>query len=257
PQTDGQTERMNQEIETYLRSFVNYRQNDWCSWLPTAEFHYNDKVHSASKQSPFFLNYGFHPWKGNMSTEPSIPAAADFLKELDKVRTEAKAALEANNNSMRSRGEHKSPKAIFSPGTRVWVEATNIRSNRPSAKLDNKRYGPFELIEQVEDRYYGLKILKSWIINNLSPSPLLPRSQPPKFNSQRHRAPPPPDIINEEEEYEVEEIRGHRKRGRGTQFLVHWKGYSNEEDSWLPRSALGNAGELLTEYVDKLPAKSL
>jgi len=41
---------------------------------------------------------------------------------------------------------------------------------------------------------------------------------------------PLPDIINEEEEYEVKEVRKHRKRGRGTQYLVHWKGYRDEHD---------------------------
>ncbi|KAF7762598.1 hypothetical protein Agabi119p4_9191 [Agaricus bisporus var. burnettii] len=66
PQTDGQTERMNQEIETYLRAFINYRQDDWTRWLPMAEFHYNDKTHATTGQTPFFLNYGFHPWKGNI-----------------------------------------------------------------------------------------------------------------------------------------------------------------------------------------------
>jgi hypothetical protein len=61
--------------------------------------------------------------------------------------------------------------------------------------------------------------------------------------------PPPPDIIDEEEEYEIEEIHGHRGKGRGTQFLVHWKGYGNEDDIWLTQSSLGNAEELLSNYL--------
>ena len=67
PQTDGQTERVNQEVEQYLRIFINERQSDWAEWLPMAQFAYNDKVHSSTGQSPFFLNYGQHPYKG---TEP-------------------------------------------------------------------------------------------------------------------------------------------------------------------------------------------
>jgi hypothetical protein len=63
--------------------------------------------------------------------------------------------------------------------------------------------------------------------------------------------PPPPDIVEEEEEYEIEEIHGHRRKGRGTQYLVHWKGYGNEDDTWLPRSSLGNAEELLSEYLKR------
>jgi len=59
---------------------------------------------------------------------------------------------------------------------------------------------------------------------------LLTHCKKAEFASQHKDPAPPPDIINEEEEYEVEEIRGHRKKGRGTQFLVYWKGYENKYD---------------------------
>ena len=65
PQTDGQTERINQEVEVFLRHYINYRQDDWTKWLATAEFQYNDKEHTATEHSPFYVNYGRHPWKGN------------------------------------------------------------------------------------------------------------------------------------------------------------------------------------------------
>ena len=64
PQTDGQTKRMNQSIEEFLRAFVNHQQDDWKEWLPLVEFAYNDAPHSATKESPFYLNSGQHPWKG-------------------------------------------------------------------------------------------------------------------------------------------------------------------------------------------------
>ena len=47
PQTDGQTEQINQEIEQYLRFFVDHRQKDWPEWLALAEFAVNNKVHSV------------------------------------------------------------------------------------------------------------------------------------------------------------------------------------------------------------------
>jgi hypothetical protein len=101
PQTDGQTERINQEVEAYLRAFINYRQNDWSKWLPTAEFQYNNKVHSGTKHSPFFLNYGLHPWKGTLSTTTSNPSANDFTSELIKVCNEAKTALQSYNGNVK------------------------------------------------------------------------------------------------------------------------------------------------------------
>ena len=58
PQTDGQTEWKNQELEQYLKIYVNFQQDDWAEWLTLAEFAYNDREHSATKCSPFFVNYG-------------------------------------------------------------------------------------------------------------------------------------------------------------------------------------------------------
>ena len=57
PQTDRQTERVNQELEQYLRMFIDHRQEQWPDWLGTAEFAYNNKVHSSTKISPFKANY--------------------------------------------------------------------------------------------------------------------------------------------------------------------------------------------------------
>jgi len=58
PQTDGQIEQMNQELEQYLRFFVEHRQKDWLEWLALAEFMVNNKVHTATKVLPFMANYG-------------------------------------------------------------------------------------------------------------------------------------------------------------------------------------------------------
>jgi transposase InsO family protein len=61
PQTDVQTERVNQTLETYLRTFVNYDQNDWYHLLPLAEFTSNNSTTTATKMTPAFANYGYHP----------------------------------------------------------------------------------------------------------------------------------------------------------------------------------------------------
>ena len=61
PQTDGQMERINQEIGTFLQHYVNYQQDDWTDWLATAEFSYNNKKHAATGKTPFELNFGRYP----------------------------------------------------------------------------------------------------------------------------------------------------------------------------------------------------
>src|ERR1700722_14439502 len=61
PQSDGQTERVNQEVEQYLRVFVNEHQDDWDGLLPMAEFQYNNHGHSSTQQTPSLLDTGQHP----------------------------------------------------------------------------------------------------------------------------------------------------------------------------------------------------
>jgi transposase InsO family protein len=71
PQTDGQTERVNQELEQYLRVFINERQDDWAELLPIVEFQHNNHVHSATQTTPFLLDSGHTP---RMGFEPHIPS---------------------------------------------------------------------------------------------------------------------------------------------------------------------------------------
>ena len=60
--------------------------------------------------------------------------------------------------------------------------------------------------------------------------------------------PPPALLVNGDEEWEVETILADRKRGKGEQFLVRWKGYTSAEDTWEPAKNLENASEALEKY---------
>jgi transposase InsO family protein len=70
PQTDGQTERVNQEMEQFLRIFVNERQDDWDELLPLGEFAYNNHIHSSTQQTPFMVDTGRHPCMGFEPQQP-------------------------------------------------------------------------------------------------------------------------------------------------------------------------------------------
>ena len=70
PQTDRQTEHINQKIKQYLRVYVNFRKNDQLEWLSIIEFLYNNKVQTSTGYSLFFINYSCHSFKGsNFYTE--------------------------------------------------------------------------------------------------------------------------------------------------------------------------------------------
>jgi len=115
-------------------------------------------------------------------------------------------------------------------GDHMWLENKNIQSNRLSRKLDNKRYRPFRISKDIGSGAFQLELSEGWMIHNIFNEDLLTRCVELGFKGQHKDPTPPLMIINEKEEYKVEEVRKHRKCKRGTQYLVHWKGYGDEHD---------------------------
>ena len=94
PQMDEQTKQMNQELEQYLRFFVEHRQKDWLEWLASAEFAVNNKAHTATKVLPFIANYGRElRMKGDIRKKGKVESVMEFVERMKKVHEEARAAL--------------------------------------------------------------------------------------------------------------------------------------------------------------------
>jgi len=94
PQTDGETERVNQEIEQFFRIFCNFQQDNWSQLIPFAEFAHNVRTHSATNHSPFKIWYGFQPeFLPPLDFASTLPSVEDRIKALDQIRTEVSAAL--------------------------------------------------------------------------------------------------------------------------------------------------------------------
>ena len=86
-QTDGQTEQINQELEQYLKMFLDYHQTDWPEWLAIAELSYNNKFQSSTWVSPFYANHGYNPcmvFEPQMNTK--VQAVEDFVQWMKKYR---------------------------------------------------------------------------------------------------------------------------------------------------------------------------
>ena len=93
-QTDGQTERMNQELEQYLRFFVEYRQKDWPEWLASAKFAVNNKAHTATKVLLFMANYRRElRMGGDIRKKGKIESAMEFVERIKKIHEKTEAAL--------------------------------------------------------------------------------------------------------------------------------------------------------------------
>jgi transposase InsO family protein len=250
PQTDGQTERVNQEVEQYLRTFVNYHQDDWADWLSLAEFSHNDKVNDSTHYSPFYLNWGRHPRKGvEPRRETKVEAAMEFVQRMEGIRKEAAAALERAARDMKTfYDRHHQEAPIFQPGDEVLLEGENLRTNRPSKKLDHRRFGPFKVDKKIGERAYRLKLPTTWKIHPVfHVSKLLPYHRDDTTTS----TPPPPDIVEGEPQQEIEDILDQRTRRGKLQFLVKWRGFPMEENEWKYEHDLEHAKELLDDFKSR------
>jgi len=130
PQTDGQTERINQEIGMFLWHYVNYQQDNWIEWLAAAEFQYNDKKHAATGRTLFKLNFRRHSWKGDLIVQMGIPQVEDFLIVMQKSWKHATKAMEGAQKNMKKQFNKKrrNPQGL-KVGNNVWLENKNIHSN--------------------------------------------------------------------------------------------------------------------------------
>ena len=149
PQTDGQTERMNQTVEQYLRIYCNYQQDNWTNLLSLAEFAYNNAHQPMIDCSPFYANFGFHPkFTINLrSPFTSVPAAKALAETLQSHHSDLIESIKSTQNHQARYYDAKHKRIEFSVGDKVWLSSLNISTQRPSKKLDWKRLGPFMIIE--------------------------------------------------------------------------------------------------------------
>lgn len=263
PQTDGQTERVNQVLEQYLRIFTTYNQDDWSSLLPHASFAYNNSIHSATKLTPFYANFGYHPrWVDeiDISTESESPKGWAIVQSLiDVHRWCSNNITEVNKDYKKYYDRHRKSENIFEVGNQVMLSMRNIRTTRPTKKLDIRQSGPYTIIKKIGTHACLLDIPTESKIHNVFHVSLLQPYHPPTFPGQKSSPPEPIEAEDGEKEYEVANILDSRRNPRTgkLQYLVEWLGYegTDEHTGWEPKENLTGTQELIAEFHLKYPKK--
>jgi len=251
PQTDGQMERINQELEQYLRVFIDHRQEQWLDWLGTAEFAYNNKVHTVTKTSLFKANYSQDPKMGfEGRRKGKYEVVEKFVERMRKIQEKAKAALgKAQEKIKKFVNRKRREKEEYRVGDLVLLSMKDLKwqmKGRRLEKLTEHFVGPYKVKGIVLSNTIEVELPKSIKIHpvvNISRVQLYK----PQVEGQK-KILPKLVIIEGEEEFEVEKILNKRTIRGKEKFLVRWKGYIVEEDTWESRENLKNAKKLVEEF---------
>jgi len=128
-QTDGQTERMNQELEQYLQMFIDHHQEQWPEWLGTAEFAYNNKTYTGTKVLPFEANSGQNPrMRFELRKKGKYEGAEKFVEKIKGVQEEAKAVLAKVQEDMKKYADrHRSEAVEYKVGDLVLLSTKDLK----------------------------------------------------------------------------------------------------------------------------------
>ena len=251
PQTDSQTERTNQELEQYLRMYINHRQNNWSEWLAMAEFAFNNKVHTATKISLFKVNYSREPRIGfDIRKKGKNEKAEEFAREMKERYEEARVALvKAQKKIKRQADRSRKEVKEYRVGDKVLISTKDFSielMKRATKKLMEKFIGPYVVKKIVSENVVELELPALLRIH-----PVVNVRRIVKYGEQvegQKKIPPPLVEVAGEKEYEVEEILDKQERRGKMKYLVKWKEYTAGENTWEGLENLKNVMKKVEEF---------
>jgi len=173
---DGQMERVNQELEQYLRMFIDHRQEQWPEWLGTVEFVYNNKVYSSTRILPFKTNYGQGPRMGFEGRKKGKYVGAEkFVEKMKEIQEETKAVLRKAQEDMRKYADKKRSDADeYKVGDLVMLSTKDLKYQivgRRTEKLMERFVGPYRVKEIISSNAVKLELsstVKIHLVVNVS-----------------------------------------------------------------------------------------
>ena len=160
-QMDGQTEWMNQELEQYLKFFMDHRQKDWPEWLALAEFVVNNKAHMATKVLPFIANYRRElRIGGNIRKRGKVEKATEFVERMKKVHKKAGTVLKkAQEDIKRQVDKGRKETEDWKKRDRILLSTKDlVFKERPVRKLVDQYIGSYIIEEVVSTNVVKLRL---------------------------------------------------------------------------------------------------
>ncbi len=263
-QIDDQSERVNQNVERYLRSFCSYMQNDWSKWLLMIEFVNNNVLFSIIFLTLFFMNKSFHSCMSfdsdiieyeSIRERLQIARVEDIFDHMNKTLIFAREALIKTRKQMMNQANKHRKKINYEIESKMFLNRRNIITARLFKKLNDKMLDSFQIIDFV-DSFYKLKLSETMRIHDVFHSELLRLVVNDSLSDQKNE-PSKSIVINDEDEWKINDILNFRRYRRRLQYRVKWKNYDNnlnwynaDDDEFM------NAQEMVDDFHIKYSRKA-
>jgi hypothetical protein len=257
PQTDGQSEKANDIVGTWLRAFAREsEQAEWDRLLPIAEFAYNSTPQASTRKTPFELDLGYHPrWPMDLMIQtvievPRSHTAVDFATRQQHNLQQAKDSLIRARDAQKELYDRQRLPHNFTIGDSVYLDTRNLpiiyanNTNERSRKLQDRFAGPFEIVAaSASPNAWVLNTPKAWKVHQ--PFNV---SRFKKDTSDREHHPPAMVHTARGSEYLIEKIVAREKQGSRWMYRVRLTGYEEKDDTWQPLTDLDGCKETVEEF---------
>jgi hypothetical protein len=253
-QIDEQIERQNQTLELYLKSYVNYQQNDWVRWFNIIEYVYNNSLNSVLKQTFFQMMFDSEIKFENVIQKDlkiDVFAARDRVVHVSKMRRTCETRWKQTLERAERNYNKKRVQIEFKINDKIFLNARNIISIRSFKKLNYKYYDSYTINESINKISYKLNlssIMKD--IHDVFHVFFL------KFANEKNDETSSFIWIEDEKQWKIEEIVDRRIKNNKTSYLIKWLEYSHSNNEWVKEEDMSNVKKIIEKFLSKSSTKN-